>query len=280
MLQCARDRKLVLFLGAGFSKNISTQIPDASRLISIASRELGIDERLLSIHASNDYLLVAEYLQIQGRLGSVIAELSSLIHDKKYEVGDLRPHIQITEVDCSAIFTTNWDRWIETAFEAVSKPCKVIRDIADLTEVESISKTGKKFFPTTNIVKYHGDIQRPKSIVFSLSSYFDRIIDTSALDLLLETEPYSKSFLFIGYSFSDPNLRLIWYRFLRQKRLLQEINPRATFAPSFMLANGQNPIMHDWMSFLGISPISVDPSPEKLRASVEKLLDDIIGAQR
>lgn len=288
LLRFARERKLALFLGAGFSKNISSDIPAASSLIKVAARHAHMDERLLALHASNDYMLVAEYLQIKRELDSVLGELSTLIHEKKYRIQDSRPHIQLTEIDCSSIFTTNWDYWIERAFDSVSKPFRVLRDIADLVSQSrppmghgaSRSGGGKKFYPETSIVKFHGDIHSPASIVFSIRTYFDRIIERTALDSLLETELYTKSFLFIGYSFSDPNLRLIWYKLLRQKRILENINPSAVFPPSYIVTNGNNPIVEGWMGYLGITPIRVDPSPEKLKSSVEKLLDEIIGAQR
>lgn len=284
LLEFARQRRLVLFLGAGFSKNISPNIPDASKLISIAASHAKFDERLLAIHASNDYMLVAEYLEHQRTLDNVIVDLASRIHDTKYMVRDSRPHIQVTEIDTSSIFTTNWDNWIERAFDHRHKPYKIIRDIADLVSpqdadgsaVKKRSRTGsKKVYRTPLIVKYHGDISNTSSIVFSIRAYFDRIIERNALDSLLESELYTKSFLFIGYSFSDPNLRLILYRLLRQKR-----NSKAKFPPSFIVTNGDNPIVHAWMTHLGISPINVDSAPEKLKPSVEKLLDDIIGAQQ
>lgn len=291
LLKSAKDRRLVLFLGAGFSKNISPSIPDASHLISIAARHARIEGRLLATHASNDYMLVAEYLQIQHKLDDAIFELAALIHDKAFSVQSSRPHIQLTEIDCSAIFTTNWDSWIERAFEHQRLPYAVIRDIADLVAPRPSNAHGAgpqrpklrsrtRVFPETAIAKYHGDLKSPQSIVFSIRSYFDRIIERSALDSLLENELFTKSFLFIGYSFSDPNLRLIWYKLLHQKRLLERIGSSATFPTSYLVTSGYNPVFNEWMLHLGIVPISLDPTPDKLKPSVEKLLDDIIGAQR
>ena len=291
LLRSAENRRLVLFLGAGFSKNISPCIPDASHLISIAASHARIDRRLLATHASNDYMLVAEYLQIQRKLDPAISELAALIHDRAFSVQFSRPHIQLTEIDCSSIFTTNWDSWIEQAFQHRRFPYTVIRDIADLVAPSSRNahesgsqrpklRSRTRVFPETAIVKYHGDLKSPQSIVFSIRSYFDRIIERSALDSLLETELLTKSFLFIGYSFSDPNLRLIWYKLLHQKRLLESISSSARFPASYLVTSGYNPVFNEWMLHLGIVPISLDPTPDKLKPSVEKLLDDIIGAQR
>src|SRR5689334_21970176 len=117
LIEAARARSLNLFIGAGFSKNVSHDIPSANQVILIAARYAGIDDRLLSIHANDDYMLVAEYLEIEGALQQAIAELERVLHDKAYLVTASRPHIQLTQMECSTIFTTNWDWWIEKAFE-------------------------------------------------------------------------------------------------------------------------------------------------------------------
>ena len=289
LTEAARTRDLAIFVGAGFSKNISSEIPDASQLISIAADHAKIDNRLLSIHTLNDYMLVGEYLEIEGKISAAISELAQIIHNPSHRVQNSRPHIQLTEIDCRAIFTTNWDSWIERAFEFKNTPHRVIRNPADLVSFHNVvsgSNSAKRTKPThrvhpeTTIIKYHGDFQDHGSIVFSISSYFDRIIEHSALDTALEAELLTKCFLFVGYSFSDPNFRLIWYKLVRQRRALERSRRGLEFPPSFLVASGMNPISTRWLASLGIKVIDVDPSPEKISASIEKLFDDIIESQR
>ena len=132
LIAAARARRLNMFIGAGFSKNISPSMPDASELIKIAGRYAKIDDRLLSIHTSNDYMLIAEYLEIEGVIQQAIAELERLLHDKAYSVSASRPHIQLTEMDCSMIFTMNWDWWIEKAFENRGARHRVARTAGEI----------------------------------------------------------------------------------------------------------------------------------------------------
>src|SRR6185295_7289584 len=104
LIDAARSRDLAIFVGAGFSKNISTEIPDASRLIAIAADHAKIDHRLLSIHTLNDYMLVGEYLEIEGIISAAISELQRIIQDPQHRVELSRPHIQLTGIDCQTIF--------------------------------------------------------------------------------------------------------------------------------------------------------------------------------
>ena len=279
LIQAARNRKISLFVGAGFSRNISPTIPDASRLVEFAAQHAKIDKRLLNLHAKGDYMLVAEYLGITGVLRNALATLENQIQDKSYDVSKSRLHVQLTEIDFDNIFTTNWDNWIEKAFEYCKINFDVVRIPAELVNNkvrDNRSDYGRD--RATRIIKYHGDFQYPDSIVFTMSSYFSRILEHSPFNSILETDFFSNSFLFLGYSFSDPNLRLIWYRLLRQRSALSQDTIRQ-IPKSFIVSNDVNPIMTAWLSELGIGVIQVNPIPSKLASSLEFLLDKIIGAQ-
>ncbi len=280
LLEAASNRRLVPFIGAGFSKNISPDIPDASCLIEIAARTTGIDPRLLRIHSDNDYMIAAEYLELAGTLNDAVADLNRLIHDGKYSVEASRPHIQLTEIQCTTIFTTNWDHWIERAFEKTGVSLHTVREAADLLAASHTLSCPSYPDASTTLIKYHGDINHQGSIVFSIRSYFDRILERSPLDTVFEAESLSKSLLFIGYSFSDPNLRLLWYKLLRHRQALASKWRDTEFPKSFLIATGRNPLFVRWLARLGIQVIDVDPTPAKLKDSIEQLLDAVIGAQR
>jgi hypothetical protein len=277
LLVAARDQRLSLFIGAGFSKNISTDIPDASQLIEVAAERAQMDPRLLGLHARGDYMLAAEYLEIVGGLRSALSQLEQKINNSKFSVEKSRPHIQLTELKSTNIFTTNWDSWIEKAFLKQRKPFELVRAPADL--LKNPQQADVRGLHRHRIIKYHGDFAIPESVVFSMRSYFARILNHSVLDSILETDIFANSLLFVGYSFSDPNLRLVWQRILRQRAELDEIAMRAV-PKSFILSNDVNPIMTAWLQQLGIAVIPVDPTPTKLAASIEYLFDRLIGAQK
>jgi hypothetical protein len=64
----------------------------------------------------------------------------------------------------------------------------------------------------TQIIKFHGDFDDDASLVFTESSYLERLELESPLDIKLRADILGKSMLFIGYSLSDINLRFLLYK--------------------------------------------------------------------
>jgi hypothetical protein len=281
LLDAARNRRLSLFVGAGFSKNISKNIPDASRLIEFAAKHAEIDRRFLEVYSSGDYMLVAEYLEIEKKLGRALRDLETAIHSNEFSVENSRPHIQLTELDVSSIYTTNWDHWIERAFEFSGAEFDAIRSSSDLLCASNFLNQPTQFQRSRvpKIIKFHGDFEYSDEIVFTLQSYFSRIVERTPLEALLEVDMFANSFLFVGYSFSDPNLRLIWHKMLKQRAEIAQKND-VDFPTSFLVSDSENPLTAKWLSKLSIEVIPVDPGPSKMSASIEALLDELIGAQR
>ncbi len=65
---------------------------------------------------------------------------------------------------------------------------------------------------TTQIIKFHGDTISDESIVLTESSYFQRLSFESPLDIKLRSDMLGKTILFVGYSLSDINIRLLIYK--------------------------------------------------------------------
>jgi hypothetical protein len=61
------------------------------------------------------------------------------------------------------------------------------------------------------LVKYHGDLAKPDSVIFTRSSYEQRIADVDHfLNIRMRSDLLAKGFLFVGYSFNDPNVQLLF----------------------------------------------------------------------
>ncbi|OQP87058.1 hypothetical protein BTR14_06350 [Rhizobium rhizosphaerae] len=284
LINAARNRELILFIGAGLSKNISSDLPLGGQLIGQIAKVIGMDERILSIHTGGDYQILAEYLLHTDIYNIVIQELESAINNRMMSAASSRSHNLLVELETELIFTTNWDFWIEKAFSENNKHLNIIRKPSDLIDrvgsgINVYSNKNRQISHPT-LIKYHGDFSDPSTLIFSIGSYLDRVIEESPYDIVLGNALLSKSVLFLGYSFSDLNLRLIWYKLLRHRRKIYETGGRREMPKSFIFATSQNPISEAWLKRIGIHTIHPDPDPRKTGVALEGLLDLLVEAQK
>jgi SIR2-like domain len=278
LLKAAKEQNIILFIGAGFSKNISSQLPTGSQLVAKIAAMIDIDNRLLQAHVGNDYQVLAEYLHTRGDYQQVIQQLQNEMNSTNFSVKNSRPHLLLTQLKTEYIFTTNWDHWIEQAFRHENCAVNVVRTPADLL-LKNQTKDSKYPAVTRRLVKFHGDFSDPKSLVFGVGTYFDRIIDESPFDLVLGHELLSKSVLFLGYSFSDVNLRIIWYKMMRQWKKLTSHGGQNKVPNSYIFSPWENPISEAWLNGIGIETISADSNPNLFVGSLVTLLEELLEAQ-
>ena len=129
-------------------------------------------------------------------------ELDQLIVDEfRGRAKETANHRILAQLNLSCVWTTNYDQLLETAFKAAYK----VPDIKIRREDFRITT------PRRDVVVYkmHGDVDDPSRAVLTKDDYLGYnsthafFLDTLKGDLL------SKNFLFVGYSFSDPNIELI-----------------------------------------------------------------------
>ena len=97
------------------------------------------------------------------------------------------------------IWTTNYDRLIERAFGEISRPVDTISAASDLSI---------KLRPgAVRLFKMHGTIDRLDDIVIATDDYELYRLNRGAFLPLLQAHMSSFSMLFIGLSFTDPNVR-------------------------------------------------------------------------
>lgn len=63
-----------------------------------------------------------------------------------------------------------------------------------------------------DVIKFHGDLEHPQSLIFAESGYHRRMQFENPLDILLAATCLRSALLFLGYSLTDMNLRLLWSR--------------------------------------------------------------------
>lgn len=233
---------LILFVGAGVSASL--KLPTWSELISHISEELGYDSELFKQYG--DSLLLAEYYQVvKGRIGELRSWMDRNWNIDIDTIKNSKIHENIVKLNCPIIYTTNYDQCLENAYKAWGREYKKIVEVDDLVNLDT---------SVTQIVKFHGDTISDESIVLTESSYFERLNFESPLDIKLRADMLGKSILFIGYSLSDINIRLLVYKL---EQLWKNGNKDKRPA-SYIFLTEPNPIQEAILKRRGINTIIGD----------------------
>lgn len=209
--------QLMLFVGAGVSMALG--LPSYAQLMREIGDHVGFDGPIFE--GFGDYLTLAEYYHLEK---SGLQELQRHLRKKwmksPKEIIESPVHRAIVELGCKLIYTTNFDGFIEQAHRGLNRRYKTIRSAKDLVDLTD---------DRVHIIKLHGDLTIPTNMVFTETSYFERLSFEAPLDLKLRTDALGKSLLFIGYSLSDINVRYLLFRLQRQweKEFRPEIRPKS-----------------------------------------------------
>lgn len=196
-----RERRSILFVGAGISMSVG--LPSWDSLIEHMERELEVGPEVVE-RRQGSYQTLAEYYRLKfGSLGPLRSWMDRHWMVSRDKVRDSQLHRLIVELDFPAIYTTNYDRNLEVAFEIHGKP------FAKVVNARDIAQAGPD---VTQIVKFHGDFDDDASLVLTETDYFDRLAFDSPLDVKFRADALGNTVLFIGYSLSDMNIRLLLHR--------------------------------------------------------------------
>lgn len=264
LLDSAKNGNLIPFIGAGFSKVFN--LPTWSELIADVSNQIGYDPEVAQLYG--DFLQLAEFLSIkQNGLSRFKSELIHDFNSPKINITDSEAHTLLTEMKLSKIYTTNWDNLLERTFEHHGIPYNKLVTIEDFQESNA---------DNTSIVKFHGDLtSNDESLVFTESSYFERLSFESPLDISLRSDMIGNTLLFLGYSLSDWNIRYMWFKL--QKLLDEEAYRKKNRDPyAYIVLTKSNPIFEKICEkSRGIGIIHLDPN--NIQNSMIDLLKKIVN---
>lgn len=205
------DGNLAIFAGAGLS--IDSGGVSWNKLLAEAAEEIGLD-----IEKETDLISLTQFY-INSKNNNKGGLAQKIYHD--LNLRDAKPSINhklLARMPISAYWTTNYDKLIEDALEEENKLADVKYDVAQfLRTVKGRDAT---------VYKMHGDIEHPNKVIITRRDFevyhetHRQFISTLYGDLT------TKTFLFLGLSFTDPNLFYV----LSRVRIQYETDQREHYA--------------------------------------------------
>lgn len=188
------ENNVAIFAGAGMSR--PSGYVNWMEFLSDIAEELGLD-----INKEHDLVSLAQFhVNEKSR-----AKLSKKIIEEYTEDNDLTEnHRILARLPISTYWTTNYDRLIEKALKEANKVIDVKHQVAQ------IFNTRPK--RDAVIFKMHGDCNHPTEAILTKGDYEAYHITHEPFISALRGDLTTKTLLFIGFSFTDPNLDYVLSR--------------------------------------------------------------------
>ena len=254
-----REKRTILFAGAGLSMVVG--LPSWQILIDHMADELGLDPNE-ALGPGLGYQTLSEYYRIRrGSIGPLRSWMDRRWKVSEDRVRHSRIHQLIVSLDFPLIYTTNYDRNLEVAFEIAGKPYVKIANARDMAKAGT---TG------TQIVKFHGDFDDDETLVLTEIDYFRRLSFDSPLDVKFRADAMARTVLFIGYSMRDLNIRLLLHRIWETWRTSGYEHHRPK---SFVFMPRSDPVQEAVLDRWGIVLLTGDPNDPEL--ALESFLEEL-----
>lgn len=216
------DDRLVIFVGAGVSKN--SGVPSWWELIRNFGDELGYsrcdtcqkkvadcpksDCKDRYEYTQEEFLRIPEYY-FQQDASENHADYFGLIQSALHcENGPNPIDDEILSVFPRHIITTNYDPLLEKSQSVNSLLYTVVARDSDL-----LAEANDRY-----IIKMHGDLDKPDTIVLKESDYIKYEQEHPLICTFIKSLLVNHTFVFLGYSLNDNNLNLIigWINYFRE----------------------------------------------------------------
>lgn len=219
---------LIPFIGSGFSANIDGY-PMWKDFITILTADINID---LHKKFKNNYLEATEfYIWKKGdellnnatsqlktinpfEAGKVdlLNKLDEMFNNVVYDQNKWYLHNKLVDKFKKTIYTTNWDDTLEKTNGGNLLPIYETQHFKAITNKPSI-------------IKFHGhyNVYSADSLIACETDYLKRISKENSFDIRFKNDLLSNDFIFIGYSFNDPNIKLVLYQI---GELLEDVYPK------------------------------------------------------
>ncbi len=189
------ERNAAIFAGAGMS--IPAGYVNWPELLRDIADELG-----LSVDKEHDLISLAQYhVNENGGKGRINKKI---LEEFVEEAEVTENHKILARLPVNTYWTTNYDTLIENSLKEANK-------VADIKhEIKQLANTRPK--RDAVVYKMHGDVQHPADAILTKEQYESYYLDHASFITALSGDLISKTFLFIGFSFTDPNLDYVLSR--------------------------------------------------------------------
>lgn len=196
LLKDLAEDNLAIFAGAGLSAPAG--FVSWSELLRPIAEELELE-----IEKETDLVALAQYhcnsnLANRGKLNQL------LINELSDNASITENHQILARLPISTYWTTNYDKLIENSLKETGK----VPDTKYRIKQLSFTKRGRDAV----VYKMHGDIEHPDEAVITKDDYESYHVTMQPFINALSGDLVSKTFLFLGFSFTDPNLDYILSR--------------------------------------------------------------------
>ena len=184
-----------VFAGAGVSRG--SGYVDWKNLLRPLVEDIGLD-----IDKEDDLITAAQFYRNEKMNRAttnsriIAAFTSETIENENIDI--------LTRLPIQTYWTTNYDRLLEEGFRKNNRKAEVKIDKNQLAIT----------LPDRDVVLYkmHGDVEHPAEAVLTKDDYESYDIKRPLFRTALQGDLISKTFLFVGFSFEDPNLDYILSR--------------------------------------------------------------------
>lgn len=215
--------KLIIFVGSGVSQN--SGIPTWGGLIKEFAKKLRYDKCKTCIHkkkgcklhscqyryafTQDEYLRLPQYFYNQDKSKGHNNYHRMIIDTLKSDKKSNALNDMIMTLLPKHIITTNYDKLLENSKNPNSTLYDIIVEDKDLLTHNS----------NNYIIKMHGDIDMPETIVLKENDYINYQQEHILIETYIKSLLVDHTFLFLGYSLNDYNLKLIlgWIQYLAKE---------------------------------------------------------------
>lgn len=191
-IKCIKEGCAAIFAGAGLS--VASGYVDWKELLRNPAKRIGLD-----VNKETDLVALAQYIYNKDGSKQPMAEL---IRNNFVSCNNINENHEIlAKLPIKTYWTTNYDSLIEDSLKKNGKNPDVKKSVKDLSTI--ISKRDAVVY------KMHGDISNASDVVLIKEDYELYDLRNQLFSISLKRDLISKTFLFIGFSFEDPNLEYI-----------------------------------------------------------------------
>lgn len=191
-VKAIREGNAAVFAGAGLSR--PSGLVDWKDFLRPLAVKIGLD-----INKEPDYLSVAQFYRNERGSQTTVSQEIMNAFQKNVVVND---NIKIlARLPIKTYWTTNYDELLENGIRNANRN----PDVKTETKQLPLVKPGRDAV----VYKMHGDVNNPSDAVLTKSDYEVYEKKRPFFRTVLQGDFLSKKFLFIGFSFSDPNIDFV-----------------------------------------------------------------------